>query len=143
MAIEIGKKLADLRNRKHLTQQQVADILEIKRERYSAWENNISQPRMGMLQTLSEFYKVSLNYFFEEDGDKYFLFDTQNSSESDKQEFSDEEKAFQEFMNNPEHGLFFKDYLSAPEERREEMRKIFQILQEKEKDRKPGDRQGK
>ncbi|MDN4069233.1 hypothetical protein QYF50_15380 [Paenibacillus vini] len=49
---------------------------------------------------------------------------------------------FEEFMNNPEHGIFFKDYLSAPEERREEMRQIFKILMEKEKDRKPGDRQG-
>lgn len=49
---------------------------------------------------------------------------------------------FEEFINNPEHGIFFKDYLSAPEDRREEMRQIFKILMEKEKDRKPGDRQG-
>lgn len=49
---------------------------------------------------------------------------------------------FEEFINNPEHGIFFKDYLNAPEERREEMRQIFKILMEKEKDRKPGDRQG-
>ncbi|PAD73701.1 hypothetical protein [Paenibacillus campinasensis] len=49
---------------------------------------------------------------------------------------------FEEFINNPEHGIFFKEYLNAPEEKREEMRQIFRILMDKEKGRKPGDRQG-
>lgn len=62
MKLEFGKVLTELRNKKHLTQQQMADALEIKRERYNAWENNISQPNMGMLQQISAFHKVSLNY---------------------------------------------------------------------------------
>ncbi|AWP30728.1 helix-turn-helix domain-containing protein [Paenibacillus sp. Cedars] len=58
-------------------------------------------------------------------------------------EYTAQEQAeFEEFINNPEHGIFFKDYLSAPEERREEMRIIFKALMEKEKGRKPGQRQG-
>lgn len=55
---------------------------------------------------------------------------------------SKDQAAFEEFINNPEHGIFFMDYLNAPEERREEMRIIFKALMEKEKGRKPGQRQG-
>lgn len=68
-------------------------------------------------------------------------FAPEDNSSNDKN-LSDEEAAFQAFINNPEHGIFFKDYLSAPEERREEMRIIFKALMEKEKGRKPGQRQG-
>lgn len=45
-------------------------------------------------------------------------------------EISQEQAEFEAFINNPEHGIFFKDYLSAPEERREEMRIIFKALME-------------
>lgn len=67
-------------------------------------------------------------------------FAPEESQNSDR-DLSEEQAAFEAFINNPEHGIFFKDYLSAPEERREEMRIIFKALMEKEKGRKPGDRQ--
>ncbi|MEK8132937.1 helix-turn-helix transcriptional regulator [Paenibacillus filicis] len=62
--MKIGKLLTELRVKKHLTQQQMADMLNIKRERYSAWENDISSPRMGMLQQIAFLHKVPLDYFF-------------------------------------------------------------------------------
>jgi len=48
-----------------------------------------------------------------------------------------------EAINDPEVGLFFKDFLDAPEDRREEMIRIWHVIREAEKGRKPGDKQGK
>lgn len=58
-----------------------------------------------------------------------------------QEQISKEQAAYEAFISNPEHGIFFKNYLSAPEEKREEMRIIFEALMEKERGRKPGDRQ--
>ncbi|MEK4882366.1 MULTISPECIES: helix-turn-helix domain-containing protein [Paenibacillus] len=35
---------------------------------------------------------------------------------------------FEAFINNPEHGLFFKDYLEAPEERKKDLQKVWEII---------------
>nr|WP_145402987.1 helix-turn-helix domain-containing protein [Paenibacillus xylanexedens] len=60
--MRIGKTLTNLRNKNHLTQQQVADALDIKRARYNAWENDISNPDLIMLKNIAEFYKVSVDF---------------------------------------------------------------------------------
>ncbi|MDH2334248.1 helix-turn-helix domain-containing protein [Paenibacillus polymyxa] len=49
---------------------------------------------------------------------------------------------FEAFIKNPEHGIFFKDYLEAPEARKRELMQFWKFIQEKEKNRKPGDQQG-
>ncbi|WP_025693050.1 helix-turn-helix domain-containing protein [Paenibacillus zanthoxyli] len=35
---------------------------------------------------------------------------------------------FEAFINNPEHGVFFKDYLEAPEERKRDLQKVWEII---------------
>lgn len=40
---------------------------------------------------------------------------------------------FEAFLNNPEHGLFFKDYLDAPDERKREMLTFWQFIKDQEK----------
>lgn len=57
-----GERLVALRNRKHLTQDQVAETLGIKRARYNAWENGISNPDQTMLVALAAFYKVTTDF---------------------------------------------------------------------------------
>ncbi|OKP76461.1 hypothetical protein A3842_17485 [Paenibacillus sp. P3E] len=49
---------------------------------------------------------------------------------------------FEAFLNNPEHGLFFKDYLEAPDERKREMLTFWQFIKdlEKKKSELPGDK---
>lgn len=53
-----------------------------------------------------------------------------------------EEIAALDVLNAPQVGIFFKDFLDAPEERREEMIRIWHVIREAEKGRKPGDKQG-
>lgn len=60
--MEIGKTLASLRNNRGLTQDQIADILGIKRARYNSWENDIAKPNADMLNKLAEFFDVSVDF---------------------------------------------------------------------------------
>ncbi|WII37985.1 helix-turn-helix domain-containing protein [Paenibacillus thiaminolyticus] len=47
-----------------------------------------------------------------------------------------------ELLINHVHGAFFKDYLSAPEKKKEEMRQFLKFILQQEKNRKPGQKQG-
>lgn len=58
----IGKVLSELRNKKHVTQDQIADILGIKRARYNSWENNIARPDIDMISKLADYHNVSVDY---------------------------------------------------------------------------------
>lgn len=60
--MSLGRVLTELRNKKALTQDQVAEKLGIKRARYNAWENGISSPDNKMLVELAKIHKVSVDY---------------------------------------------------------------------------------
>lgn len=58
----IGQVLSNLRNKRGLTQDQVANALGVKRARYNAWENDIAKPDIDMLKKIAQFYNVSTDY---------------------------------------------------------------------------------
>nr|WP_240479742.1 helix-turn-helix transcriptional regulator [Paenibacillus wynnii] len=43
---------------------------------------------------------------------------------------------FEAFINNPEHGIFFKSYLDAPEERKKDLQKVWEIIKRASEDEK-------
>ncbi|OAB34164.1 helix-turn-helix domain-containing protein [Paenibacillus glacialis] len=115
------------------TQEYIADLIGVARSTYTAYENGTKLPPMDTLNKIADQFEVSADFLMGRTGNPRPQVDGIDA---------EEQAEFEAFINNPQHGIFFKDYLSAPEERREEMRQIFKILQEKEKGRKPGDRQG-
>lgn len=56
----LGKKIKQLRDRKNLTQQEVADLLDVKATTVSNWENEVSNPKLEMLQKLSNILGVDV-----------------------------------------------------------------------------------
>lgn len=54
--------LRTLREKKNLTQQQVADIMSISRQAYSKWEIGEREPDYAMLVKLADFYTVTIDY---------------------------------------------------------------------------------
>jgi transcriptional regulator with XRE-family HTH domain len=64
-----------------------------------------------------------------------------DGSESSPEE-DELDKEFKEFMKDPEANIFFKDYLSAPKEKQEELKRFWDYIKQAEKGRKPGDKQG-
>lgn len=130
----LGDRIKYLREKKNLVQKELAEKAGLTIVQLSRYETNDRKPDPDSLKRLADALDTN--------GD-YLLGRTNDSSPIRTSNLENKEQAeFEAFVNNPQHGIFFKDYLSAPEERREEMRQIFKILQEKEKGRKPGDRQG-
>lgn len=56
------KRITDLRQDHDLTQQQVADILNCKREVYRRYEKGIREIPVSYAITLAKYYHVSLDY---------------------------------------------------------------------------------
>lgn len=71
MSVQIGENLKSLRKSMGLTQQQVADKLNISRVNYSRYETNASNPDFQTLVALADFYDVSLDLIFGRKG--YYL----------------------------------------------------------------------
>lgn len=60
---QFGEFLANLRNEKGLTQEQLADLLNVNYKTVSKWECGNSLPSLEVLTKLSELYNISLYEF--------------------------------------------------------------------------------
>lgn len=126
-------RLVRLRKEKKLTQEELGAKVSSTKGTISNYENGHSTPPGETLVLIANNLNTTTDYLLGRTDEPHPELISQDSQE---------QAEFEAFINNPEHGIFFKDYLSAPEERREEMRIIFKALMEKEKGRKPGQRQG-
>ncbi|MBQ8428284.1 MAG: helix-turn-helix transcriptional regulator [Clostridia bacterium] len=62
--MEIGKKLKTLRLAEKLTQQQLADKLQISRVNYTRYERDQVRPDYETLIKIADFYDISLDEIF-------------------------------------------------------------------------------
>lgn len=62
MLIELSNNLKNLRRKKDLTQEQVAEFLNITPQSVSRWETAATYPDIEMLPLLGKFYGVSVDY---------------------------------------------------------------------------------
>ncbi|WP_317335564.1 helix-turn-helix transcriptional regulator [Streptococcus orisratti] len=69
--MNVGQKLQMARNKQELTQEQIAQQLQVSRQTISNWENNKSYPDIVSLITLSELYQISLDQLLK--GDKAMI----------------------------------------------------------------------
>jgi len=70
--MEIGEKLLNLRKSKHLSQEEVADKLNVSRQTVSKWETNQSMPDFDKIAPLCELYGISADelLMIKSEGDK-------------------------------------------------------------------------
>jgi transcriptional regulator with XRE-family HTH domain len=59
--VEFGKKLAEIRKERKLTQGQLAELLEIQPAVISRWENGVSKPQFDFVLRLAEVLEVSFD----------------------------------------------------------------------------------
>ncbi|KXI11962.1 helix-turn-helix domain-containing protein [Streptococcus sp.] len=73
-------RLKELRQAKKLTQQELADYMQITRRGYQKWESGESQIRPGKAKKLADFFGVSVGYFlgYDNDFEKQIRIDTLN-----------------------------------------------------------------
>ncbi len=62
--IDIGRKLKELRQGEQLTQQQLADRLQISRVNYTRYERGVVRPDYETLLKIADFYDISLDEIF-------------------------------------------------------------------------------
>ncbi len=62
-----GRRLRESRERRGLTQDQLADTLGVKRSLYAHWEQERLEPKVGHLGILAELLDVPIGAFFEGD----------------------------------------------------------------------------
>lgn len=127
-----AERLSLLRTKKKKTHQEMANAIGVTRPAYTAYESGNRKPDYETLNKIVDVLETNADYLLGRTDDP-----------SPHPSLGAKELAeFEEFINNPSHGIFFKDYLSAPEERKRELLQFWRYIREAEKDRKPGDIQG-
>ncbi len=58
---KLGLQIQDLRIKKNMTQEMVAEYMKVSRQTISKWETNKSKPSMNNLIRLAEFFEVPLS----------------------------------------------------------------------------------
>ena len=59
--MSLGEKLLDLRKEKHLSQEEVADKLNVSRQTISKWETDQSTPDFDKIMPICELYGITTN----------------------------------------------------------------------------------
>lgn len=65
MKKNIIDKMIKLRKNKHITQEKLAELLDISRSKVSSWETNRREMSITEAIKLAQIYEVSLDYLFE------------------------------------------------------------------------------
>lgn len=69
MNTNLGNRIKNLRNERHLSQEYVAEQIGVSRQSVSKWESGVSRPSTGNLICLAELFDVSLDAFTQEASD--------------------------------------------------------------------------
>lgn len=56
------KRIEELRIDNDIEQKEICDYLKIKQPQYSRYENGITEPKIGIIIKIADFYNVSTDY---------------------------------------------------------------------------------
>jgi len=113
----LGKRLKSLRTQNKLTQKQLAEKINVTHVSISGYESGNRSPDTDTLQKLADYFEVTTDYLLGRDINKLL----NNNEDKDEEEFL-------KWMNDPTTDLFFKEYIESPEEMKEQLRKIWDII---------------
>ncbi|WP_242987850.1 helix-turn-helix domain-containing protein [Anaerofustis stercorihominis] len=65
--MKTGEKIAKARKNINLTQDQLAEILDVSRQTISKWESDIAYPEAGKLKLLADTLNVSIDYLLKDE----------------------------------------------------------------------------
>ena len=57
-----SKRLRELRKEAHLSQQKMAELLNIRQQSYAQYENDFAEPSLETLSKLAKIFEVSTDY---------------------------------------------------------------------------------
>ena len=74
----LGDRLKQARKAKNLTQKQLADLIDVKHNSISDWENNLHNPNVDQIKQLSKALDVEITWFYSDDELKLLSDSTSN-----------------------------------------------------------------
>ena len=118
--MELGRKIADLRNNINMSQQTLAELLFVSRDLVSKWENGSRRPDYTTIKKLAAIFRVSADEIISKND---VAFKELAECVDDGTELTEEEltgllNGFLAGLNEKEADIFMKRYyflLSAPE----------------------------
>lgn len=66
--MSIGKNIKELRGKYNLSQKEFAEIAGVTDKAVSTWENELKEPRMGVIQKIADYYGLQKSDLIEEGG---------------------------------------------------------------------------
>lgn len=149
-------RIKELRIERKLTQEQLGDKINVTKVSISGYESGNRKPDIETLQKLAEHFDVNVDYLlgntavkgrqpasYVQQMGRLTRDGILDAAEKAKQgDGIKEQTAAYNPLDDPELNLFFKDFASAPEQMKKEMLEFWEFVKHKEKDRKPGDKQG-
>ncbi|MNB67196.1 HTH-type transcriptional regulator Xre [compost metagenome] len=108
-----ASRLRKLRVAAKLTQSELSEKLGVGRTTIASYEQGNREPDLYTLNKIADFFNVNVDYLL--------------GRSSNEHSVAHDEDALG-FMKDPEINLFFKELLDAPEERIEDLRKVWEII---------------
>lgn len=68
--MNFGERLKALRVERHVSQEDLADYLNVSRQTISRWESSITSPDLNMLEKICEYFEVSYEELLNHPKDK-------------------------------------------------------------------------
>ncbi|EJR36957.1 helix-turn-helix domain-containing protein [Bacillus cereus] len=116
----LGKKIAELRKNQKLSQYDLAERLGFSRGKLANYEQGQREPDYDTLKKIADYFEVSTDYLLDRE-----IIKTNPDNP----------------LADPKLGLWFKDIKDASPDKQEELKQFWEYIKQKEKDRKPGDKQ--
>ena len=63
--MQLGRRIKELRKKRNITQQDLAEMLGVSYQAISRWENNITSPDITTLPVLANIFNVTVDYLLD------------------------------------------------------------------------------
>lgn len=71
----LSEQIRILREARHMTQVELARALSVSKQAVSNWENNNIQPSVEMVETLADYFGVTVDYLLGRNNHRYIMAD--------------------------------------------------------------------
>lgn len=99
-----GERLYELRNKNNLSQEELAEVLDVSRQSISKWENDKAYPEMTRLLFMSDYFDVSLDYLMrgikKDNNEEKVTADDADKNSNDKYETKNILLVWNNFLSN-------------------------------------------
>lgn len=114
-----GERIKKIRKNIGFTQKQLADKVHVSSQVISNWERGYSTPDSEDIKKISNALDCSIDFLL--------------GKEETNRIYSNDDEEFDKWINDPEVYKFYKEFNESPEERRQALLAVWEILKNQKK----------